>query len=132
MYRPGTDFASIFVWSVCLIPVSFERMYSHRATVRKTTSACGPATWLAPRRSNCSVRWALGKSVLWPGRPQLAARNLGIVNRMHPGYNQLIADWLEKDPLALVRRSMDKGAGEQTKVNVPRSFWLCMVGLVVC
>jgi GT2 family glycosyltransferase len=37
----------------------------------------------------------------------LTERNLGILNRLHPGYDKLIMDWLKQAPLAPFRRAMD-------------------------
>ncbi|HQT66486.1 MAG: hypothetical protein B7Z78_00170 [Rhodospirillales bacterium 20-60-12] len=38
----------------------------------------------------------------------LAARNIDILNRLHPGYDQLIADFIAADPLAAARRKLDE------------------------
>jgi GT2 family glycosyltransferase len=40
-------------------------------------------------------------------RSQLMARNLPALNRLHPGYDALIAEWSARDPLALARRRLD-------------------------
>jgi GT2 family glycosyltransferase/glycosyltransferase involved in cell wall biosynthesis len=40
-------------------------------------------------------------------REDLAQRNLRIVNRLHPGYDQLVGRWLLQDPLAESRRRID-------------------------
>ena len=40
-------------------------------------------------------------------RAQLMARNLAILNRLHPGYDALIANFREADPLAQARFRMD-------------------------
>ena len=40
-------------------------------------------------------------------RTHLIARNLDILNRLHPGYDRLVHDWIRADPLALARRKID-------------------------
>lgn len=37
----------------------------------------------------------------------LNARNVRILNRLYPGYDQVIADWIKNDPLAPARRRLD-------------------------
>lgn len=37
----------------------------------------------------------------------LAARNLEFVNALHPGYSQLVARFIQRDPLGTVRRQLD-------------------------
>ena len=39
--------------------------------------------------------------------PDLVARNLRSLNRLHPGYDQLIRDFVAKDPLAPARKRLD-------------------------
>ncbi len=41
------------------------------------------------------------------GREQLTRRNLGLLNRLHPGYDALIARHIAADPLADARRRLD-------------------------
>jgi glycosyltransferase involved in cell wall biosynthesis len=40
-------------------------------------------------------------------KPQLLVRNLAILNRLHPGYDALVADFRQEDPLAPARFAMD-------------------------
>lgn len=40
-------------------------------------------------------------------RADLLSRNLAILNRLHPGYDALIADYIARDPLAEARRRLD-------------------------
>ena len=40
-------------------------------------------------------------------RRQLLARNAAILNRLHPGYDALIAEWIARDPLGPARRRID-------------------------
>lgn len=40
-------------------------------------------------------------------RRQLLARNAAILNRLHPGYDALIAAWIARDPLGPARRRID-------------------------
>ncbi len=40
-------------------------------------------------------------------RQQLLRRNGALLQRLHPGYDQLIADWIGQDPLRLARRRLD-------------------------
>ncbi len=40
-------------------------------------------------------------------RQQLLARNATILNRLHPGYDALIAEWIQRDPLSPARRRID-------------------------
>ncbi len=42
-----------------------------------------------------------------PTKTFLVARNLRILNRLHPGYDRLVAGWIAADPLAAHRRRMD-------------------------
>lgn len=42
-----------------------------------------------------------------PVKQDLIARNLKILNGLHPGYDHLIARWQKKDPLATYRRNLD-------------------------
>jgi GT2 family glycosyltransferase len=37
----------------------------------------------------------------------LTSRNLRVLNRLHPGYDKLVADWVANDPLAPFRRQLD-------------------------
>jgi len=39
---------------------------------------------------------------------QLRDRNLNIVNTLHPGYGDLITDFIRRDPLAAARRALDR------------------------
>lgn len=41
------------------------------------------------------------------GRAALLARNLDVLERLHPGYRALIAGWQAEDPLAPARRALD-------------------------
>lgn len=49
----------------------------------------------------------VGSQSFAPTRSFLVARNLRILNRLHPGYDRLVQDWLARDPLADHRRRMD-------------------------
>ena len=49
----------------------------------------------------------IGGQSFGAGRHRLLARNLATLNRMHPGYDQLIADHNKADPLADARRRFD-------------------------
>jgi GT2 family glycosyltransferase/glycosyltransferase involved in cell wall biosynthesis len=40
-------------------------------------------------------------------RAHLMARNMRVLNRLHPGYDALIAEWSARDPLAPARRRLD-------------------------
>ena len=40
-------------------------------------------------------------------RRQLLSRNAAILNRLHPGYDALIAEWIGRDPLGPARRRID-------------------------
>ena len=40
-------------------------------------------------------------------RDDLMRRNLGILNRLHVGYNEMIGQWVSQDPLAQSRRRID-------------------------
>lgn len=40
-------------------------------------------------------------------KSHLIARNAEILNRLHPGYDRLIADYIARDPLAVIRRGVD-------------------------
>lgn len=40
-------------------------------------------------------------------KTHLTARNLGILNRLHPGYDQVIAEWQQDAPLMEMRRNLD-------------------------
>jgi GT2 family glycosyltransferase/glycosyltransferase involved in cell wall biosynthesis len=49
----------------------------------------------------------IGSQSFTAARKYLLARNLGILNRLHVGYDGLIRDWLAADPLAEARRRLD-------------------------
>lgn len=40
-------------------------------------------------------------------KAHLIARNLEVLNRLHPGYEAMVHDWVRRDPLRDVRRRMD-------------------------
>jgi len=40
-------------------------------------------------------------------KSHLLGRNLSLLNRLHPGYDTLIADFIARDPLATIRRDVD-------------------------
>jgi GT2 family glycosyltransferase/glycosyltransferase involved in cell wall biosynthesis len=44
-----------------------------------------------------------------PAKMALTARNGAVLNRLHPGYDALIGDFLRRDPLATARRRIDIG-----------------------
>jgi GT2 family glycosyltransferase/glycosyltransferase involved in cell wall biosynthesis len=48
-----------------------------------------------------------GKS-FGPAKAHLIERNLVILNRLHPGYDAMIAEYLEHDPLRPARRALDE------------------------
>ena len=58
-----------------------------------------------------AVRRASRRRVVRPGRrpgqPALQARNEALLNRLHPGYDRLIAAFSRADPLAEARRRFD-------------------------
>ncbi len=49
----------------------------------------------------------LGGRSFGDARAALLARNLDVLERLHPGYRALIADWQAGDPLAPARRALD-------------------------
>jgi GT2 family glycosyltransferase/glycosyltransferase involved in cell wall biosynthesis len=49
----------------------------------------------------------VGSQSFGGGRDDLMRRNIEILNRLHPGYDQLIAQWQSQDPLGESRRRMD-------------------------
>ena len=49
----------------------------------------------------------VGGSSFGAARTHLVARNLALLDRLHPGYPALIADHLARDPLAAARRRLD-------------------------
>ncbi len=49
----------------------------------------------------------LGGQSFGAARTALLARNLDVLERLHPGYAALIADWQRADPLAPARRALD-------------------------
>lgn len=56
-------------------------------------------------------------------KQQLIERNLRVLNRLHPGYDALIQEWLAADPMAPVRRRLDmrrwaEGARAQATVLI--------------
>ncbi len=54
----------------------------------------------------CFVAHAGGAS-FGRARRHLLARNGAALNRLHPGYDALVAEWIARDPLAPARRRMD-------------------------
>jgi GT2 family glycosyltransferase/glycosyltransferase involved in cell wall biosynthesis len=60
----------------------------------------------------------VGGQSFGPAREHLMRRNLAALNRLHPGYDALIADFGAADPLASARRRMDalrwRAAGRST------------------
>ena len=48
-----------------------------------------------------------GRTSFRAGRDQLTSRNLALLNRLHPGYDALIARHIAADPLADARRRLD-------------------------
>ena len=90
--------------SACSAP-----MCSRKATARRTTSACAPAIWVGAmwRRLACSSRMSAATRSA-PPRRHLQARNELLLERMHPGYAELIAALpCKADPLAEARRRLD-------------------------
>ena len=59
-------------------------------------SPCPACSWRMPAPARSAA----------PGR-SLLARNLAILNRLYPGYDTLIANFREADPLAQARFRMD-------------------------
>lgn len=51
----------------------------------------------------------VGSQSFADAKAHLIRRNLGILNRLHPGYDKLIQDWLNQDPLGISRRRLDIG-----------------------
>ena len=49
----------------------------------------------------------LGGRSFGPARAGLMARNAAVLNRLHPGYDALVQDFLKQDPLAPARRRLD-------------------------
>lgn len=49
----------------------------------------------------------VGGASFGAARDHLIARNMTILNRLHPGYDQLIAAWTAADPLREARRDLD-------------------------
>jgi len=49
----------------------------------------------------------VGAQSFGPARAQLIERNLAVLERLHPGYRQLIAEFQATDPLAPARRRLD-------------------------
>jgi len=49
----------------------------------------------------------IGGQSFGPNRRHLLARNLAVLNRLHPGYDDLISDFLRADPLAAPRHQAD-------------------------
>jgi GT2 family glycosyltransferase/glycosyltransferase involved in cell wall biosynthesis len=50
----------------------------------------------------------LGSQSFASTKNHLIERNLTTLNRLHVGYDRLVADWLKADPLAPARRNMDR------------------------
>jgi len=50
----------------------------------------------------------LGGRSFGPLKTHLLARNLAVLNRLHPGYDALVAEFTARDPLAPARRRMDE------------------------
>ena len=50
----------------------------------------------------------VGSASFGAARRHLAARNLAVLNRLHPGYDALVAAHIAADPLAPARRRMDE------------------------
>ena len=48
-----------------------------------------------------------GGASFGPARRQLLARNATILNRLHPGYDEVIDEWTRRDPLGPARRRID-------------------------
>ena len=48
-----------------------------------------------------------GAASFGPARRHLMARNQAVLNRLHPGYDAMIAQWIGRDPLGPARRRMD-------------------------
>ncbi len=49
----------------------------------------------------------IGGQSFGAAKPYLIERNLCTLNRLHPGYNELIRDFQERDPMAKSRRALD-------------------------
>ncbi len=49
----------------------------------------------------------VGGGTFGPARRHLLARNGALLERLHPGYDALVAAWLSRDPLGPARRRMD-------------------------
>jgi GT2 family glycosyltransferase len=62
--------------------------------------------WRHVAVTGCFVTHAGGAS-FGAGRRHLLARNGAVLNRLHPGYDALVAAWIAQDPLAPARRRMD-------------------------
>ena len=70
-----------------------------------------PASGLAPRRGARRLRGASRRRVVRPGRPGTCRRaTTKLLNRLHPGYDRLIAAFAAADPLAEARRRLRPGA----------------------
>ncbi len=52
----------------------------------------------------------IGGQSFGPARRHLLARNVAVLNRLHPGYDDLITTFLRADPLAAPRRAADAQA----------------------
>ena len=85
-----------------------RRRCSPRAMARRTTSACARATWAGgtSRRPACSSRMSAGSRSA-PAARHLRARNEALLERLHPGYAELIQAHASADPLAEARRRLD-------------------------
>jgi GT2 family glycosyltransferase/glycosyltransferase involved in cell wall biosynthesis len=49
----------------------------------------------------------IGSQSFSRARTQLQQRNLAALCRLYPDYNQIVADWIDQDPLAVFRRRLD-------------------------
>ena len=57
-------------------------------------------------------------------KSHLIARNIGVLNRLHPGYDQFIADYVARDPLAHIRRGVDLARWREQRADGARAVVL--------
>ena len=61
----------------------------------------------------------VGSQSFTAAKAYLVARNLRILNRLHVGYEGMINDWLDADPLAETRRRLDLARFAATRADRP-------------
>ncbi len=66
----------------------------------------GQGGWRHVAATGCFVAHR-GAASFGPARRHLMLRNAAVLNRVHPGYDAAVADWIERDPLGPARRRMD-------------------------